>query len=102
MADYGSYQMGTLNSGLPLVLQAAIAQQGQGQRPLPPQQPQGADVGPFPLNALFNLFGRAPPAPQAKEQSPASSDVIKNAPSSHGSSLAAVLQQLGLSDSSWA
>lgn len=82
--SYGSFQLGTLTSAAPLV----DAPSGHA----------GAAV-PSPVHGLLGLFRRSDASQRAGSASDdgAGSD-LQDAPSSTGSSLAAVLQQLGLTE----
>ncbi|KAL4430666.1 hypothetical protein ABPG75_005922 [Micractinium tetrahymenae] len=83
--SYGSFQLGTLTSAAPLV-----------------DAPGGSagSAAPSPMHAFLNLFRKSDGSQRATSASgdDAASSDLRDAPSSTGSSLAAVLQQLGLSE----
>lgn len=93
-ASYGSFQIGsTQASALPLVDLSAVGQ----------AQAQAGGGGGGALNAFLGLFGRAgspdKPSSTASEYGGDGGSLITDVPSSHGSSLAALLSQLGLGGS---
>ncbi|PSC75797.1 TBC1 domain family member 1 isoform A [Micractinium conductrix] len=90
-SSHGSLQLGSMHSALPLLdLLAQPAAGGTG---------SGAG-SPSPMSAFLNLFRNKSPSPERGEEPTGSDSDIQDAPSSHGSSLAAVLEQLGISRAS--